>query len=140
MYGSTDQLLVGTSTIKEQLGAGGYSDDDVSVDVKAAVVGDPEAAGLHSESEEDFIPFLEDSELETQQLIESNRLRRQVKSSSGVTTSSLLFVLTILSLLGLLLVADTVFDSSGQSTAGVFESSGDVIITTATSNSTAALR
>jgi hypothetical protein len=117
---------LGYGSIKQQFGGGARDEEeeDSVVDVKAA--------SLVEESDDEIIPFLDDSELETQRLLVASleaarRGRTDANKEWGKRSTSVALVfLTIVGALGMLLVADRVFASADDSTP-VFESSGVVI-------------
>lgn len=119
---------LGYGSIKQQFGGGARAfseeEEDSVVDVKAA--------SLVEESDDEIIPFLDDSELETQRLLVASleaarRGRTDANKDWGKRSTSVALVfLTIVGALGMLLVADRVFASADDSTP-VFESSGVVI-------------
>ena len=131
------RVILGVGSIIEQLG-----EDPNDVDVKAlSEVGDKadetENGEREEEEDDDLIPFLEDSELETQELLEASRAGRIKRKKGGLLRKSLtsfaVVVLTLLSLFGLFLVADR-FGSGDESTP-IFESSGVVTTTSSTTSS-----
>lgn len=149
-----EEGVLGASSILAELGRSQRGDDD-EFDMKAASVvggeGDGEGEGEREDEgqadeeydeEEDLVPFLDDHDPETQRLLETRRMNRRTKTKgvllSKNMTSLTVFVLTVLGLLGMLLVADTVFGSDGDVSTPIFESSADVIISSATANSTRA--
>ena len=116
---------LGFGSIKQHLGGGGtWEEEESVVDVKAASVVE--------ESDDEIIPFLDDSELETQRLLAASleaarRGRNDVTKEWGKrSTSVALILLTVVGALGLLLVADRAF-ASGDDSTPVFESSGVVV-------------
>jgi len=129
-YGSISQQFGGGARAlgfpgkERENGRDDEEEEDSVVDVKAA--------SLVEESDDEIIPFLDDSELETQRLLVASleaarRGRTDANKDWGKRSTSVALVfLTIVGALGMLLVADRVFASADDSTP-VFESSGVVI-------------